>query len=72
MRNGVEGVVANVVLSSVGKILTEIWIGYSGPSGHFFNNNDGLYDEKVTFEERTVINGNMMILEKKENVFVKF
>jgi hypothetical protein len=66
-RNGVAGTVTDIVLSSVEskeKVDHEIWIGDSGASCHYCNDNEGLYDYKTTSEEITVGNGNVLIAKK--------
>jgi hypothetical protein len=42
----------------------EIWIGDTGKSNHYCNDNSGLFDYKVTFDEITNSNGEAMIAEK--------
>jgi hypothetical protein len=65
-RNNVTGTVADVVLSSVenDEFNHEIWIGDSGASCHYCNNDDELCDD-TTILKITVGNGNVMIAEKK-------
>jgi hypothetical protein len=67
IRNGVAGTVADIVLSSVENnedFDHEIWIGDSGASCNYCNNDEGLYDCKTISEELTVGNGNVMIAKK--------
>jgi uncharacterized Rmd1/YagE family protein len=49
IRNGVAGTVTDIVLSSIENnedFDHEIWIGDSGASCHYCNNDEGLYDCK--------------------------
>jgi hypothetical protein len=66
-RNGVVGTVTNIVLSSVEpkeEVDHVIWIGDSGASYHYCNDNEGLYEYKTISEEITVGNGNGTIAKK--------
>jgi hypothetical protein len=66
-RNGVAGVVTDIVLSSVEskeEVDHEIWIGDSGVSCHYCNSDEGLYEYITIPEEITVGNGNVMIVGK--------
>jgi hypothetical protein len=54
----------DVVLSSIRKfedLGNDVWIGDSGASCHYCNDEDALYDYRVISEEMTVRNGNVMI-----------
>jgi hypothetical protein len=65
-QNGVERT-ADVVQSSMTKIEdfgNDIWIGDSGASYHYCNNDAALYDYAMISEEKTVGNGNVMIATK--------
>ena len=65
-KNGV-GATADVVLSSMTKIEefdNDIWIGDSGASCHYCNNDAALYDYTTICEDITVGNGNMMTATK--------
>ena len=58
---------ADVVLSSMTKIEdlgNDIWIGDSGASCHYCNDDDALYDYTMISEEITVGNGNVMMAKK--------
>jgi hypothetical protein len=69
-RNGV-GATADVVLSSMTKIEefdNDIWIGDSGASCHYCNNDAVLYDYTTICEDITVGNGNVIW----ENYDVRF
>jgi hypothetical protein len=69
-RNGtsdVAGTVTDIVLSSVEsekEVDHEIWIGDSGASCHYCNEDEGLYKYKTISEEITVGNGNVVIAKK--------
>jgi hypothetical protein len=68
-QNGQNGVGAtdDVVLSSMTKIEdfdNDIWIGDSGPSCHYCNNDAALYDSSMISEDITVGNGNVMTATK--------
>jgi hypothetical protein len=57
----------DMVLSSVEsekEVDHEIWIGGSGASCHYRNENEGLYKYKTISEEIMVGNGNLMIAKK--------
>jgi hypothetical protein len=67
IRNGVAGTGTDIVLSSVEskeEVDYEIWIGDSGASCHYCNDNEGLYEYKTMSEEITVGNGNVMIAKR--------
>ena len=58
---------ADVVLSSVTKIEdlgNDIWIGDSGASCHYCNDDDALHDYTMISEEMTVGNGDAMIAKR--------
>jgi hypothetical protein len=64
IRNGVAGTVTDIVLSSVEskeEVDNEIWIGDSGASCHYCNDDERLYEYKTISEKITVGNGNIMI-----------
>jgi hypothetical protein len=66
-RNGVAGTVIDIVLSSVElkeEVDHEIWIGDSGASCHYCNDNEGLYEYITISKKITVGNGNVMIAKK--------
>jgi hypothetical protein len=45
----------------------EIWMGDSGASSHYCNDDKGLFDYKIISEELTLGNGDAMIAERLEN-----
>jgi hypothetical protein len=66
-RKGVAGTVKDIVLSSVEskeEVDHEIWIGDSGASCHYRNDDEGLYEYKTISEEITVGNGSVMDAKK--------
>jgi hypothetical protein len=66
-RNGVEGTVTDIVLSSVEskeEVDHEIWIGDSSVLYHYCNDDEDLYEYQTISEEITVGNGNVMITKK--------
>jgi Zinc knuckle len=67
-QNGQNGVGGSVVLSSMTKIEdfgNDIWIGDSGASCHYCNNDAALYDYSIISEDITVGNINVMTAKKK-------
>ena len=66
-ENGVAGT-ADVLLSTMIKVeefQTDIWIGDSGASCHYCNDDKFLFDYTMISEEITVGNGNVMLAKKK-------
>jgi hypothetical protein len=65
-RNGVADTVTDIVLSSESKeeFDHEIWIGDSGESCHYCNDDEGLNKCKTFSEEITVGNSNIMTVKK--------
>jgi hypothetical protein len=66
-RNGVEGTVTDIVLSSLEsekEVDHEIRIRDSGASCHYCNGNEGLYEYKTISNKITVRNGDFIITKK--------
>jgi hypothetical protein len=67
LRNGVATTTTDVAFASIEDSKgfdKEIWIGDSGASSHYCNDNKGLFDYEFISKEITVGNGDTMIAEK--------
>jgi C2H2 zinc-finger/Zinc knuckle len=67
LRNGVATTMTDVAFTSIENskdLDKEIWIGDSGSSSHYCNDDKGLFHYKIISKEITVGNGDVMIAEK--------
>jgi gag-polypeptide of LTR copia-type len=67
LRNGVATTTTDVAFASIENsrgLDKEIWIGDSGASSHYCNDDKGLFNYELISEEITVGNGDAMIAEK--------